>query len=208
MADPGLEHHHRIFQEMMAHPPLFTHPRPEKIVIIGGKDTGTLNEVLKHPQVDEAWQITEHHATSTDPRARLHQDPGSAWVKKASPDSFDIVISLTDMTRETFTDYFELLRKQGILIQQSTSPFELDTLKNTAQLLQASGFCDVQVLSFPQPQCETSWRSAIMAVKKGTFNRIREKDIFNKTFKTHYYNFDVHKAALVLPEFIRHEWVG
>jgi len=48
-------------------------------------------------------------------------------------------------------------------------------------------------------------RTAIMAIKTGTFKRIREKDIYNKPFATKFYNFDMHKAALALPEFVREE---
>src|SRR5690606_22896921 len=46
-----------LYHEMMSHPALFTHKDPKKVVIIGGGDCGTLKEVLKHPGVEEAWQI-------------------------------------------------------------------------------------------------------------------------------------------------------
>ena len=46
-----------IYHEMMAHVPLFTHPEPKKVVIIGGGDCGTLREVLKHPGLTHVWQI-------------------------------------------------------------------------------------------------------------------------------------------------------
>ena len=35
-----------------------------------------------------------------------------------------------------------------------------------------------------------------------------EKDIFNKSFSTRFYNLDVHKAAFALPEFMRIELVS
>ena len=44
-----------------------------------------------------------------------------------------------------------------------------------------------------------------MATKRAAFKRVREKEIFNRPFTTRYYNYDVHKAALVLPEFMRSE---
>ena len=46
-----------VYHEMMTHPALFTHRNPKKVVIIGGGDCGTLKEVLKHPGVEEAWQV-------------------------------------------------------------------------------------------------------------------------------------------------------
>ena len=36
-----------IYNEMMSHPALLTHSSPEKILIVGGGDCGTLREVLK-----------------------------------------------------------------------------------------------------------------------------------------------------------------
>ena len=46
-----------LYHEMMTHPALFTHKDPKKVVIVGGGDCGTLKEVLKHPGVEEAWQV-------------------------------------------------------------------------------------------------------------------------------------------------------
>lgn len=44
------------YQEMIAHLPLFSHPNPKRVLIIGGGDGGVLREVLKHPSVEEAVQ--------------------------------------------------------------------------------------------------------------------------------------------------------
>ncbi|MGB9836713.1 MAG: hypothetical protein ACPLRX_08255, partial [Candidatus Saccharicenans sp.] len=38
-----------FYHEMLVHPALACHPRPEKVMIIGGGDGGALREVLKHP---------------------------------------------------------------------------------------------------------------------------------------------------------------
>lgn len=37
---------------MIAHIPLFAHPNPKKVLIIGGGDGGVLREVLKHSCVE------------------------------------------------------------------------------------------------------------------------------------------------------------
>ncbi|HEX2549258.1 MAG TPA: polyamine aminopropyltransferase, partial [Gammaproteobacteria bacterium] len=100
-------------------------------------------------------------------------------------------------------NYYPLLQTNGILIQKSVSPFEIATLQHLIQDLKSVGFTECQILNFPQPSLDSGWRTAVMAMKQGVFKRLREKNIFNKTFKTHYYNFDVHQASLVLPEFMR-----
>merc|ERR1719162_2832889 len=43
------------YQEMMAHIPLYAHPNPEKVLVIGGGDGGILREIAKHPGVKEIY---------------------------------------------------------------------------------------------------------------------------------------------------------
>mgnify|MGYP003690599159 CR=1 FL=1 len=40
------------YQEMIVHMPLFAHPNPRRVLIIGGGDGGVLREVAKHPSVE------------------------------------------------------------------------------------------------------------------------------------------------------------
>ena len=40
------------YQEMLAHLPLFSHPDPKKILVIGGGDGGVLREITKHKGVE------------------------------------------------------------------------------------------------------------------------------------------------------------
>lgn len=40
------------YQEMITHLPMFAHPNPKKVLIIGGGDGGVLREVAKHPGVE------------------------------------------------------------------------------------------------------------------------------------------------------------
>ena len=37
------------YNEMITHVPIFSHPRPDKVLIIGGGDGGALTNVMKHP---------------------------------------------------------------------------------------------------------------------------------------------------------------
>lgn len=41
-----------IYHEMISHVGMCTHPCPERVLIIGGGDGGTLREVLKHQQLN------------------------------------------------------------------------------------------------------------------------------------------------------------
>ena len=41
------------YQEMIAHIPMCAHPKPRKVLIIGGGDGGVLREVVKHHMCEE-----------------------------------------------------------------------------------------------------------------------------------------------------------
>lgn len=45
------------YQEMIAHVPLFAHPDPKKILVIGGGDGGVLREIVKHECVESATLV-------------------------------------------------------------------------------------------------------------------------------------------------------
>jgi len=93
------------YHEMLAHPPLCTHPAPRRILIIGGGDGGLLEEVLKHPvervtmvEIDEAVVRAGRRYLGTicgrafeDPRAALVIGDGIAYVRETT-DRFDVVL--------------------------------------------------------------------------------------------------------------------
>lgn len=186
------EHADIIFPEMMSHPALFIHHHPKKIAIFGDKDNRILAEVLKHPQ---AVEILHEHPKTKDPRILPK--------KNNYTELLDVIINAATADSKQLKHFFNRLNKEGILVQQGTSPFQLSQLKQITDQLQKAGFSDLQFLNFPQPDFASGWHTAIMALKQGVFKRLREKLIFNKPFKTLYYNFDIHKAASVLPEFMR-----
>lgn len=41
------------YQEMIAHVPLFSHPSPKRVLVIGGGDGGVVREIVKHDCVEE-----------------------------------------------------------------------------------------------------------------------------------------------------------
>lgn len=214
-----------IYHEMMAHPALFSHQNPKKVVIIGGGDCGTLLEVLKHPGVEHALQVEidervtrvsekyfpELCAANNDPRATLLFDDGIAWVENAEPGSVDVIIvDSTDpigpaegLFREPFYKAcLTALGDNGVLVQQSESPL-VHSEKITWPMhkaMSAAGFVDVQTLFFPLIVYPTGWWSATLAGKQA-IRYTREKDAIQTQFKTDYYTPDIHKAAFAQPAF-------
>ncbi|MEE8342214.1 MAG: spermidine synthase, partial [Gammaproteobacteria bacterium] len=46
-----------VYHEMIAHVPLFVHPKPERVLVIGGGDGGAIREVIKHRSVQQATLV-------------------------------------------------------------------------------------------------------------------------------------------------------
>jgi len=221
-----------LYHEMMSHPALFTHPAPKKVLIIGGGDCGTLSEVLKHQEVERAWQVDideavtrlalihfpELCASNGDERAQVLFDDGIKWVKDADSASLDIIIvDSTDpigpaeglFNKAFYEQCHRILRSGGLLVQQSESPlYHMKLLKEMHGAMRSAGFNDTQTHYFPQPIYPSGWWSATTACKDKKIQAFREQDARSKKFKTVYYNADIHRAALAQPEFCKEAGLG
>lgn len=219
---------HFLYHEMMTHVPLFSHPDPKKVLIIGGGDCGALNEVLKHPKIEQVCQVDideqvtrlseryfpELCRSNKDPRASLHFEDGIKFIKEAQPSSFDvIIIDSTDpvgpaeglFAADFYQHCAKVLTDDGIIIQQSESPLyhSQSIIRKMHQDLKEADFVTSHTLPFPQPIYPSGWWSCTLAKKQGNALEFRKEDARNKSFETQYYNADIHQAALVLPEFMR-----
>lgn len=216
-----------LYHEMMTHPALFTHKAPKKVVIVGGGDCGTLREVLKHPGVEEAWQVEidervtrlsekyfpELCESNEDPRANFFFGDGTQWMRDVEPNSLDIIIvDSTDpvgaaeglFAADFYRDCMLALRDGGIVVQQSESPLlHTGTIIKTIHAdMKKAGFDHVQTLPFPQPVYPTGWWSCTLGGKDKPLKYFREEDAAERPFVTRYYNDDVHRGALALPQFM------
>lgn len=214
-----------LYHEMMSHPALFIHPNPQRVLIIGGGDCGTLQEVLKHDTVKEVQQVEIDERVTRlaekyfpqlcggngDPRVCFHFGDGIRFVAEAPANSADIVIvDSTDpigpaaglFQAPFYANCRRLLGEQGILVHQSESPLiHLHLLKKMRAEMRNGGFTEVRTLTYPQCVYPSGWWSATLAGH--ALSQFREQDAVAKTFPTRYYNADIHRASLAIPEFLR-----
>ncbi len=139
-----------VYHESLVHPALITHPRPRKILIMGGGEGATLREALRHNCIERATMVDidkelvelcgRHLPEWSDgafssPKASLVFGDGRRFVEK-SRKKFDIIISdLTEpleegpavylFTKEFFWKVFETLNEDGMFVCQagSTDPY-------------------------------------------------------------------------------------
>ncbi|MDR1075061.1 MAG: polyamine aminopropyltransferase [Xanthomonadaceae bacterium] len=214
-----------LYHEMIAHPALFTHPAPKRVVIIGGGDCGTLREVLRHPGVESATQcdideqvtrmaekyFPELCQSNADPRAKLLFDDGVAYMRNCAPGSIDVaIVDSTDpvgpaeglFNKAFYESCHRALKDDGILVQQSESPLaQLGLIQAMRMEMGKAGFSGFWTLPFPQPCYPTGWWSVTMARKQGGFG-FRREDAAARPFETQYYTEALHQGLLVMPPFM------
>ena len=133
-----------IYHEMISHIPLLAHPKPEKVLVIGGGDGGTVREVLKHPSVQEVVlceidgdviDVSKKYLPTIagalkDPRVDIHVRDGIEFIKDHRSRFDVILIDSTDpigpgeglFTEAFYKDVLAALTPNGIMVNQSESP--------------------------------------------------------------------------------------
>ena len=100
-----------FYHECMTHPALLTHPNPQSVLVIGGGDGGSSEEIFKHPSVKRIVMAeldaavidvarthlgAIHRGALDDPRLEIKIGDGYEYVKNTA-EKFDlIVLDLTD----------------------------------------------------------------------------------------------------------------
>ncbi|MCP1318245.1 polyamine aminopropyltransferase [Halomonas sp. 707B3] len=217
-----------LYHEMIAHPALFTHQDPKRVVIIGGGDCGTLKEVLRHPGVEKVTQIDiDEEVTkaserffpslveaNSDPRAELLFADGVKWVDDAADESIDVlIIDSTDPVGPAEglfkTDFLKrchrILKSGGVMVQQSESPLyhSGSIIRELRNDMREAGFDSVATLPFPQPVYPSGWWSVTLAGKATNVESFREEAAASHEMPLQYYTVDAHRGALALPPFMR-----
>ncbi|MGH6902730.1 MAG: polyamine aminopropyltransferase [Geminicoccaceae bacterium] len=135
-----------IYHEMISHVAVMAHGAARDVLIIGGGDGGTLEEVLKHQSVARATMVELDpgvvelarrylpgisRGAFDDPRTELVIDDGVRFVADADRQFDVIIVDSTDpvgpgevlFTEAFYADCRARLRPGGILVAQSGNPF-------------------------------------------------------------------------------------
>jgi spermidine synthase len=215
-----------VYHEMIAHVPLFLHPRPRRVLVIGGGDGGTVREVLRHKTVERCVLVeidglvveaSKKYIPLTagklsDRRAVVRIEDGVKFVRETD-ERFDVII--VDSTepfgpaKELFGTAFykdvrRVLTEDGIVVSQAGSPFyEIGTIKNLDRILKPIfPVVDAYLftnLTYPGGLWTFTYASkGIRPVRNFQPQRVKAAKLPLK-----WYNAEVHAGAFALPEFIR-----
>lgn len=211
-----------VYHEMIVHVPLFTHPNPQKVLVVGGGDGGTIREVLKHPSVTKVVQVEidgkvveyskqylPHIASEyKNPRAELIIGDGFMHILN-SEDEFDIIlIDSTEpvgpaanlFTKGFYAGISKALKEDGIFVAQTDNPwFKSDLIRNaiqdTKEIFPITRLYTCNIPTYPSGLWTFTLGSKVYNPVAIEASRFYDLD-------TKYYTPELHKASFVLPKFV------
>src|ERR1700730_13908903 len=91
-----------MYHEPLVHVPLFAHPNPHRVLIIGGGDGGALRHVLLHASVDRALEVEIDQAVVEVSLRFLPEISGGAYSNSRAELKIDDGVRFLAETSERF----------------------------------------------------------------------------------------------------------
>ena len=218
------------YHEPLVHVPMFAHPNPHRVLIVGGGDGGALRHVLLHPSVDRALEVEIDQAVVeaslrflpeisggayTDPRAELKIQDGAKFVADTS-ERFDVIlIDSTDpvgpaaalISDEFLRHAQHALAPGGLIAMQSGSPISQPREWHATVRAFKKTFRIVKpYLGYVPiyPAMLWSWVVGSNEVDPASFDELSLRSRLDGLgTDLRVYNPAMHRAAFVLPNFVQ-----
>ncbi|WP_084244170.1 spermidine synthase [Planomicrobium okeanokoites] len=212
-----------VYHEMVAHVPLFTHPNPENVLVVGGGDGGVIREILKHPSVKKATlvdidgKVIEYSKkflpsiASGLEDARVEVIVGDGFMHIAeSENEYDVIMvdstepvgpAVNLFSKGFYAGISKALKEDGIFVAQSDNPwFKGDLIQqvqnDVREIFPITKLYLANIPTYPSGL----WAFTIGSKKYDPLavpaERFHEID-------TKYYTKELHNAAFALPKFVK-----
>ncbi len=213
------------YHEMMAHVPLFSHPDPQRVLVIGGGDGGILREIGRHNgleridfcEIDDAVisvsrQFFPQIACGfDDPRVTVHIADGNAFIQERKHSYDVIIVDSSDpigpgealFEKPFYQGLKAALAPGGLIATQGESYFMHQQevrrlLEITCELFPVQAYATILVPTYPGGNIGICMASLGPELKRPA--RIVPDEMQHKL---KYYTEEIHRAAFVLPHFAR-----
>jgi spermidine synthase len=220
-----------VYHEMLVHVPLFSHPNPRRVLIIGGGDGGSAREALRHPSVERvdmveidetviraAKQFLPAVGDFSNPKLHLTVGDGIAFLKSVTEPYDVIIVDGSDpvgpaeglFNRTFHEDCFKALADDGILTAQTDSPW-LPRFSETgvavfrihSELFSVAKPYLCFIPLYPTGMFSMAYASkSINPTDADVIARV-EAGLKKYSWPLRYYNAEVHRAAFALPNFVK-----
>jgi len=212
-----------VYHEMVAHVPLFTHPNPENVLVVGGGDGGVIREILKHPSVKKATlvdidgKVIEYSkkflpsiaSGLEDARVEVIVGDGFMHIAESNNEYDVIMVDSTEpvgpavnlFSKGFYAGISKALKDDGIFVAQSDNPwFKGDLIKqvqsDVREIFPITKLYLANIPTYPSGL----WAFTIGSKKYDPLAVPAERfhDIDTK-----YYTKELHTAAFALPKFVK-----
>ena len=218
-----------VYHEMLAHVPMFTHPKPKRVLIIGGGDGGTAREVLKHNSVIHV-DMVEIDKTVVDasklhfpgvgdfenPKLNVLYEDGIAFIQNVKNPYDVIIIDGSDpvgpaegLFEKDFYQYCKnALTPKGVLSTQTESPWVGSyhpSMKKVFGALEDLFPIAKMYLSFIPLYPAGMWSMGLASMSESPLDDqvIKRAQTVKKNLSgLKYYNPQVHSGSFALPNFV------
>ncbi|GAB4254578.1 MULTISPECIES: spermidine synthase [Deferrisoma] len=215
-----------IYHDMLVHVPLFTHPNPRSVLIIGGGDGGSAREALRHPTVERVDMVEldekvvevckEYFPTLTcsldDPRLTIRYEDGIEFVKGKAGQYDVVIVDSTDpigpavglFSKSFYADCHRALRDDGVLTAQIGSVFfDGKEIRNILGNLKASfPWVRPYIASVPTYP-GGAWSFGFASKGPNPLDGPDAKRVAAMDGGFRYYNPEIHTACFTLPTYFR-----
>jgi spermidine synthase len=218
-----------IYHDMITHVPMFVHPNPKNVLVIGGGDGGTAREVLRHKSVQRVVMVeidpvvveaSRKHIPQTscefgNPKLEIKIADGVDFVKNTK-EKFDVVIVDSSdpigpatplFNIDFYKDIDGLLTENGIVTSQCESPYYHKAMQKTLLGILKELFPKVRLytytnLTYPGGYWAFSYASKGLCPLKD----LDPRRVEGSGLEFKYYNHQLHWASFQLPTFLKTEY--
>ena len=208
---------------MVAHVPLFTHPNPKHVLVVGGGDGGVIREVLKHKQVEKATLVEidgkvieyskqylpEIAGDLDDPRVEVKVADGFMHIAE-SERAYDVIMvdstepvgpAVNLFSKGFYAGIAKALKDDGIFVAQTDNPwFKADLIRQVYQdvkeIFPVTKLYTANIPTYPSGLWTFTIGSKIHDPEKVKLERFTD-------IATKYYTKELHFASFVLPKFVK-----
>ncbi len=216
-----------VYHEMITNVPLFSHPNPKDVLVIGGGDGGSVRELAKHTYLNS---ITEVEIDDIVVRAAKKYMPftgcgydsekveliigdGIKFVENKKNAYDIIIIDSTDpfgpaeglFSGEFYSNVKSALREDGLVVAQAENPYyDVKWMMRSVNNMRKAFGSNVECyLAYIPTYPSGMWNFAVgykNMAPSGMFDKQRYEKI---KLEFRYYNEKIHKACFALPEFVK-----
>lgn len=213
-----------VYHEMIAHVPLFIHPNPKRVLIIGGGDGGAAREAVRHDCVEKVEMVEIDGMVveaakkylpeisvamrQMHPKLELKICDGIAHMA-AAENAYDVIIvDCSDpigpgeglFSRAFYHNVYKALKPDGLFVQQTESPyFHQELIQKISRDVKSIFPIHEAYLAYI-PIYPGGMHCFTVGSKK---YRSADADVSRQALSTRYHNAQVQAACFALPNFVQ-----